>query len=255
MGVRLTPTGLEVDATWSADEFHALEQRIAEAVSFGYYHQIAIRDQRGQTLVTPGTHLTHGVIAAFDTMGFPADLRGQRVLDIGCNAGFYSIVARLRGADHVVGIDPNPHYVRQADLTREIVGLDGGVEFRVGDETSLSAAVDAFDFVINTGVIYHLQNPMDFLRRVRAVTRGTMFLETEMLTDPAHAEYAWFIEHEYGGDPSNWWIYGPMCTERMARAAGFSTVDFRGFVWKPAPGTRTVEGFLRQGRGVLICRT
>ena len=33
----------------------------------------------------------------------PPDLRGKTVLDIGCNAGFYSIEMKRRGADRVVG--------------------------------------------------------------------------------------------------------------------------------------------------------
>ena len=81
-----------------------------------------------------------------------------------------------------------------------------------------------------------------------------MFLESEMLIDPKLAEYAWFIEGEYGGDLSNWWIYGPTCLERMARAAGFREATFGGYIWKPPRKTRVPEGMLRQGRGVVICR-
>jgi len=33
----------------------------------------------------------------------PADLRGRTVLDIGCNARFYAIEMKRRGADRVVG--------------------------------------------------------------------------------------------------------------------------------------------------------
>src|ERR1041385_2462769 len=43
----------------------------------------------------------------------PADLTGWRVLDIGCNAGFYSFELGGRGA-HVLGIDIDPHYLKQA---------------------------------------------------------------------------------------------------------------------------------------------
>ena len=35
----------------------------------------------------------------------PLDLAGRTVLDIGCNAGFYSIEMKRRGAERVVGID------------------------------------------------------------------------------------------------------------------------------------------------------
>src|SRR2546421_12240252 len=43
----------------------------------------------------------------------PADLRGQTVLDIGCNAGFYAIEMKRRGADRVVGIDTDEEFLAQ----------------------------------------------------------------------------------------------------------------------------------------------
>jgi 2-polyprenyl-3-methyl-5-hydroxy-6-metoxy-1,4-benzoquinol methylase len=253
--LRLTAKGFEIDREWSVDEFLSLQARIEEMRSHGYYQNVVISDRTGKTLQTPGTHLTSAVMPVLERFGFPRSLPGQTVLDIGCNAGFYAVSAWLRGAIRVVGFDHQPHYIGQALLVRDILGLTAAdVDFRVADGHGLSPESEKFDFVINTGVVYHLQNPMDFLGRVSGVTRHTMYLESEMLTDPRFTEYAWFIEGEYGRDNSNWWIYGPKCLERMARAAGFEDVQFAGFIWTPPPGTKQPEGMLRQGRGVVICR-
>ena len=46
----------------------------------------------------------------------PADLTGKTVLDIGCNAGFYSVEMARRGAARVVGIDSDDRYLEQARL-------------------------------------------------------------------------------------------------------------------------------------------
>src|SRR4051812_29623521 len=43
----------------------------------------------------------------------PPDLAGWTALDIGCNAGFYSIELARRGA-RVTGIDLDQHYLKQA---------------------------------------------------------------------------------------------------------------------------------------------
>src|SRR5919204_3541158 len=40
----------------------------------------------------------------------PWDLRGKTVLDVGCNAGFFSIEMKRRGADRVLGIDSDERY-------------------------------------------------------------------------------------------------------------------------------------------------
>src|SRR3954447_4305241 len=58
----------------------------------------------------------------------PRDLRGQTVLDIGCNAGFYSMEMKRRGADRVVGIDSAEEYLAQARFAADLTGLD--IEFR-----------------------------------------------------------------------------------------------------------------------------
>src|SRR6478735_1392616 len=54
----------------------------------------------------------------------PADLTGRTVLDIGCNAGFYSIEMKKRGAERVVGVDSDPRYLAQARLAAELLELD-----------------------------------------------------------------------------------------------------------------------------------
>src|SRR5436190_23431213 len=58
----------------------------------------------------------------------PNDLRGKTVLDIGCNAGFYSIEMKRRGADHVLGIDFDERYLAQAQFAAQSLGFD--IDFR-----------------------------------------------------------------------------------------------------------------------------
>src|SRR5690348_17397967 len=48
--------------------------------------------------------------------------RSWRVLDIGCNAGFYSFELAARGAQ-VTGLDMDPHYLRQARWAAERLGF------------------------------------------------------------------------------------------------------------------------------------
>jgi 2-polyprenyl-3-methyl-5-hydroxy-6-metoxy-1,4-benzoquinol methylase len=251
MPVKLAKDRFLLDRRLSDVEFDRYTDLIEARKSWGYYQRMVIQDAAGHRLETPGTHRCHAVLEALDRFGFPRDLQGRTVLDIGCNAGFYSFAAKLRGAKSVLGLDHQPHYIEQAKLVREILAID--VDLQVSDGHTLDGQLGSFDVVINTGVVYHLQNPMDFLTRMGRLTKELMYLESEMLIDPKHADHAWFIEKEYCGDSSNWWVYGPRCLERMTRAAGFSRVEFQGFVWTPPPGTKTPEGFLRQGRGAFLC--
>src|SRR5512147_222462 len=53
----------------------------------------------------------------------PRDLTGKSVLDIGCNAGFFAIEMKRRGAARVVGIDSDPDYLAQARFAAEVQGF------------------------------------------------------------------------------------------------------------------------------------
>src|SRR5882757_5547899 len=57
----------------------------------------------------------------------PADLTGRTVLDIGCNAGFYALQMKARGASRVLGIDVDVDYLRQARFAANALGAE--IEF------------------------------------------------------------------------------------------------------------------------------
>jgi len=88
----------------------------------------------------------------------PADLTGLTVLDIGCNAGFYSQHMKRRGAARVLGIDSDPRYLAQARFAAEVEGLD--IEFRQMSLYELPALGERFDLVLFMGVLYHLRHPL-----------------------------------------------------------------------------------------------
>jgi ribosomal protein L11 methyltransferase len=56
------------------------------------------------------------------------DFKGRTVIDLGCNLGFYSFLARQLGADQVLGVDWNEKVIRGAQLIGRIHGV-GGVSF------------------------------------------------------------------------------------------------------------------------------
>jgi tRNA (mo5U34)-methyltransferase len=169
----------------------------------------------------------------------PSDLSGMSVLDIGCNAGFYSIEMKRRGAERVVGIDSDEIYLAQARFAAEVCGMK--IEFRqlsVYDVAKLGAR---FDVVLFMGVLYHLRHPLlaldlihqhaakDLLvfqsmqrgsQSVEAVKSDYPFWETEVF-DKAGFPRMHFIENRYASDPTNWWIPNSACAEAMLRSAGF----------------------------------
>lgn len=169
----------------------------------------------------------------------PADLSGRTVLDIGCNAGFYALEMKRRGAERVVGIDPDPRYLEQAALAAEVAGLP--IELRQASVYDVAALGARFDVVLFMGVLYHLRHPLlalDLIREhvagdlvvVQSLLRGASeaaavaqdypFEETDVF-DLAGAPRLQFVEHRFAGDPTNWWVPNRACLAAMLRSAGF----------------------------------
>ncbi len=110
----------------------------------------------------------------------PEDLTGRSVLDVGCNAGFYSVEAKKRGARRVLGIDAQRHQVRQASFVARALGLP--MEFRRMSVYDLSEeTVGVFDVTLALGLVYHLKHLVQGLERLYAVTGDLLILETAVL--------------------------------------------------------------------------
>lgn len=172
----------------------------------------------------------------------PADLSGKAVLDIGCNAGFYSIEMKRRGAGRVLGIDFDEAYLAQARFAAEVADCD--IEFRQLSVYDVGALHERFDIVLFMGVLYHLRHPLLALDLIREhVARDLMIFQsmqrgstnvpaleqnyhfwTHDLFDRPEFPKLHFIEHRYADDPTNWWIPNRACTEAMLRSAGFEIV-------------------------------
>lgn len=172
----------------------------------------------------------------------PPRLDGMTVLDIGCNAGFYSIELARRGAN-VVAIDIEPHYLRQARWAARQFGIADRIEFHRMQVYDLARIDATFDIVWFMGVLYHLRYPLLALDIVAERTRRMLVFQTltmpgdEVYTDTFDHDIAerdvflqpgWpklaFIEHRFAGDPTNWWAANHAAVEALLRSAGFAVM-------------------------------
>ncbi len=170
----------------------------------------------------------------------PEDLGGRSVLDIGCNAGFYTMEMKRRGAGRVLGIDSDERYLAQARLACETLGFDD-IEFALLDVYDVGALGERFDLVIFMGVLYHLRHPLLALDLIYEHVAGDLLLFQSMQRGSPHVlplepDYPFaetaiffetgypklhFVEEQYAGDWSNWWIPNRAASEAMLRSAGF----------------------------------
>ena len=204
----------------------------------------------GHGILTAPAHFL-GDYPAIKFSGFadalPDDLGGKSVLDIGCNAGFYAIEMKRRGAGRVLGIDSDERYLAQARLASRTLGFED-IEYRQLSVYDVGALGERFDWVIFMGVLYHLRHPLLALDLIREHVAGEHMLFQTMqqgtqavlqvpedhpfyvpgtIQRPDYFDNAaypkmHFIERRFANDWTNWWAPNAACSQAMLRAAGFT---------------------------------
>jgi tRNA (mo5U34)-methyltransferase len=195
---------------------------------------------------------------------FPEDLQGASVLDVGCNAGFYSIALKQRGAGRVLGVDVDDRYLDQARFAAEFLSLD--IEFEKRSVYEVDSIQGQFEYVLFMGIFYHLRYPLLALDKVVKKVSGRLIFQTmlrgskhayavkpnydfwnkKIFTDPDFPA-AYFIENSYSNDQTNWFIPNRSGAEGMLRSAGLEIVAH------PEPETWVCEpkSVQRDGRYIL----
>jgi tRNA (mo5U34)-methyltransferase len=175
----------------------------------------------------------------------PANLAGKTVLDLGGNAGFFSIQMKLRGASRCVLVDPFVEFNRQA----KFAAAQFGVELEVINEDAHTYCLttdDRFDYVIFLGLLYHLKYPGLVLDRLAEMTKHRIYIQSNIIgtegdtfqdkpnyeryvDDPILDDQAFpklmFVENLYNGDATNWWIPNYAALAAMVRSAGLKILD------------------------------
>lgn len=203
-----------------------------------WYHRIYLGNGV-YTLETHGHLAHHEAVWQHILPGVPGDLRGASVLDVGCNAGYFCLQTKLRGAGRVLGIEFWDDFLKQAEMCRQIWDLD--IEYRALDAHQIPSIQEQFDLIVFTGILYHLKNPLFVVEALGNICRDAILVESEIIPDhpencvyvrqgppgavrltPVHKGMMKFVEaDEINGDPTNWWVPDTECVKGMLRVAGF----------------------------------
>jgi tRNA (mo5U34)-methyltransferase len=217
-----------------------IEQRVRELGD--WFHNLDLDGVR----TAPGHFLGDYPQVKFNGFAhaIPQDLGGRSVLDIGCNAGFYALEMKRRGAGRVVAIDSDDDYLNQARFAAEVLG-HADIEFAKLDVYDVAALGERFDFVIFMGVFYHLRHPLLALDLIHEHVANDLLLFQSMQRGsreiaPVEPDYpfaneaifdqpGWpklhFIEHEYSKDWTNWFVPNAAASQALLRASGFDVVE------------------------------
>ncbi len=222
-----------------------------------WWHSVDLGDR-----VTPGHKAAELLEHEWSGLHVP-DLAGKSVLDIGAWDGWFSFRAESEGAERVVALD---HYVWSLDLPRQQAywrtcrdagiapepyheqprlwhpdtlpgkaGFDlahasrqSRVEQVVADfMTTDLDALGTFDVVFFLGVLYHLEEPLSALRRLRRLTSSLAIIESEaiMIEGQTRPILEFVPGAGVNADVGNWWIPTQEGLHGLCQAAGFSEVE------------------------------
>jgi tRNA (mo5U34)-methyltransferase len=107
-------------------------------------------------------------------------LAGHRVLDLGCNAGFWSLAAVEAGADFVLGIDARQTFIDQANLVFAAKRIESArFSFEQGNLFEQPLGED-FDVVLCLGVMEVTAKPVELFELMSRAGAATILLDTHI---------------------------------------------------------------------------
>jgi len=106
-------------------------------------------------------------------------IAGQSVLDLGCKEGYNSFDFCDLGATRVLGVEARKSFLDEA-LKEKARGAYPQAQFTLGDARIIDeAGFGSFDICLCSGLLYHMQDPVDLLARIGKISRR-LVLETHV---------------------------------------------------------------------------
>lgn len=202
------------------------------------------------------------------------DLRGKRVLDVGCGNGYYQWRMLGAGAAGVVGVDPNWLFFCQFLAMKRYLPELPAWHLPLALE-ELPEKLEGFDTALSMGVLYHRRSPIDHLLALKdcLVRGGELLLETLVVDGDVNTVLV--PEDRYAQMRNVWFLPSVPALALWLRRAGFvdvrcvdvsvtSVEEQRSTAWMTYQSlpdfldaqdrSKTVEGLPAPTRAVLLAR-
>jgi ubiquinone/menaquinone biosynthesis C-methylase UbiE len=170
-----------------------------------------------------------------------AEVRGRRVLEIGCGHGDFALKLLGAGASHVAGIDISDVYVADASAKVGAAGFKpDAFDFRVMDAHQLEYADGSFDLVIGQGILHHLDLKV-CLAEIQRVLRpdGCALFVEPLAANPALKLFRVLTPKARTLDEK------PLDSDDLRRISGTWKVGSRYYGWLSAPVAALTSVVLR----------
>jgi SAM-dependent methyltransferase len=113
---------------------------------------------------------------------YGGSLQGKRLLDLGCNAGFWSLHAILAGCDYVLGVDGRRMHVEQANFVFEVYEVEPH-RYKFLEDNIFNFTYEKygpFDIVLCLGLFYHINRHVELLRSIKSLNPEVLIIDTSL---------------------------------------------------------------------------
>lgn len=126
--------------------------------------------------------------AVLDALG---PLEDQKVLEIACGTGRFTVMLAERGAN-IVGLDISAAMLQQGRKKAQVAGVSDHLEFMRGDAARLPFPDDHFDTVFAMRFFHLADTPAAFLSEMRRVAKEQVVFDTFNATS-TRSIYNWLL--------------------------------------------------------------
>lgn len=182
-------------------------------------------------------------------------------MDISCHEGFFSNILS-EYFKTVIGLDKNIESLDKARLISDVLGK-GTIDYQHSSVEQWDSK-NKVDFVLCFGLLYHIENPVEVLRKLAILTEKTICIETQILPNSLEGSiedgsYMWqrdlqgmfglcidYSKRPEGGMTDLALVPSRNALEFLLKQFGFKTVNF----YKPVADD--YEQFTRNHRVILF---
>jgi tRNA (mo5U34)-methyltransferase len=150
-------------------------------------------------------------------------LKDKKILDIGCNNGYYMARALAQNPELVVGIDPSERCKYQFELLQYFL-RDPRLVYEMQGVEDIGLYPSFFDVILCMGVIYHQRNPMNMLQQVLNTLRPGGQAIVESIAIPGDQSISLSPPDRYAKMHNVYFIPTAACLEVWMKRAGFREI-------------------------------
>jgi ubiquinone/menaquinone biosynthesis C-methylase UbiE len=108
------------------------------------------------------------------------EIKNFSLIDIGCHDGYLTTeIEKILPFKKIVGIEPRIKNINKGIKIRKYLNLQTSIDFREGDIETIAKKGEVFDIVFCSGLLHHIENVTETLRKLKKITNKGIFIECQ----------------------------------------------------------------------------